>query len=69
MHHMENVLFKFSARDNKITWEVKGVEGSQEYDTQIKKIKTRQRSVNWGNQNREIRTMVVKNGCVNLNLL
>lgn len=69
MHHMENVLFKFSARENKITWEVKGVEGSQEYDTQIKKIKTRQRSVNWGNQKREIRTMVVKNGCVNLNLL
>lgn len=69
MHHMENVLFKFSARENKITWEVKGVEGSQEYDTQIKKIKTRQRSVNWGNQKREITTMVVKNGCVNLNLL
>lgn len=45
------------------------MEGSQEYDTQIKKIKTRQRSVNWGNQKREITTMVVKNGCVNLNLL
>ena len=34
MHHMENV-FKFSATENKITWEVKGVEGFQEYDTQI----------------------------------
>ena len=35
MHHMENVLFKFSATENKITREVKGVEGFQEYDTQI----------------------------------